>query len=192
MPKKFCLKFFLLISAYPNQKYFHGPWLNSFWKHVQYAISNIIYFIDKLVFLLLFQLPKSKPNIKMANNPPCITCTYVGSDPISQINLSAAPPNMKKRKWNASSGSTSNQNKSVTNHENNSSSTTNSNASGEDLSVWHKNCDKPVSIRLRTNNLGQNQDLALKDEQLPRPKYVFSKTDWTHDQDQALEQLLMK
>ena len=123
----------------------------------------------------------------MANNLQCITCTYVGSDTISQINLPAAPPNMKKRKWNASSGSTSNQNRSVSNHGNNSNTN-----SGEDLSVWLKNYDKPVTKRPNTNNLGQNQDLALKDEQLPRPKYVFSKTDWTHDQDQALEKLLMK
>ena len=123
----------------------------------------------------------------MANNLQCITCTYVGSDSISQINLPAAPPNMKKRKWNASSVSTSNQNRFVSNHGNNSNTN-----SGEDLSVWLKNYDKPVTKRPNTNNLGQNQDLALKDEQLPRPKYVFSKTDWTHDQDQALEKLLMK
>ena len=128
----------------------------------------------------------------MANNVnhPCITCTYVGSDPISQINLSAAPPNMKKRKWNASSGSTSNQNRAVTNHGNN--STTNSNNSGEDLSVWLKNSQKPVKKQSCTNNLGQNQDLALKDEQIIRPKYVFSKTYWTQDKEQALEKLLMK
>ena len=126
----------------------------------------------------------------MANNSQCITCTYVGSDPISQINLPAAPPNMKKRLWNSSSGSTSNQNNYVANHGNN--PTTNSNDPGEDLSVWLKNCDKPVKKRPNHNNLGQNQDLALKDEQLPRPKYVFSHTDWTHDQDQALEKLLMK
>ena len=158
--------------------------------NTQYQILSTSQSIDKLVFLLLFQLPKSKPNIKMANNPPCITCTYVGSDPISQINLSAAPPNMKKRKWNASSGSTSNQNRAVTNHGNN--STTNSNNSGEDLSVWLKNSQKPVKKQSCTNNLGQNQDLALKDEQLIRPKYVFSKTYWTQDQEQALEKLLMK
>ena len=126
----------------------------------------------------------------MANNLQCITCTYVGSDSISQINLPAAPPNMKKRKWNASSGSTSNQNRSVTNHGSN--STTNSNNSGEDLSVWLKNSQKPVKKQSCTNNLGQNQDLALKDEQLIRPKYVFSKTYWTQDKEQALEKLLMK
>ena len=158
--------------------------------NTQYQILSTSQSIDKLVFLLLFQLPKSKPNIKMANNLQCITCTYVGSDPISQINLSAAPPNMKKRKWNASSGSTSNQNRSVTNHGNN--STTNSNNSGEDLSVWLKNSQKPVKKQSCTNNLGQNQDLALKDEQLIRPKYVFSKTYWTQDKEQALEKLLMK
>ena len=158
--------------------------------NTQYQILSTSQSIDKLVFLLLFQLPKSKPNIKMANNLPCITCTYVGSDPISQINLPAAPPNMNKRKWNASSGSTSNQNRAVTNHGNN--PTTNSNNSGEDLSVWLKNSQKPVKKQSCTNNLGQNQDLALKDKQLIRPKYVFSKTYWTQDQEQALEKLLMK
>ena len=108
----------------------------------------------------------------MAETSPndCATCSIVGNDLISEIEISAEPSLRGKRIYpEAQQGTVQPEKKAK--------------VQSEDIPGTSKNL----------NNFDDTSKAEFPLNQiLERPKYVFSKSQWTHDKDQALEKLLMQ
>ena len=120
--------------------------------------------------------------------PGCVPCSNVGNYKVSQINLPANPRTIgKKTRPNSinnipgTSGSIQNKSRKIFDN------------------AGRRNSTPPPAVisnteqkKYLTPSFLSSSSQDLSNQPLDRPKYIFSKNEWTFEKEQALEKLLMK